>query len=460
MSEKFEFHCALRCPQYAICNELSKKGMDLVGNAKPFKYDSIVEYQTEDGRFVHGAEFFGEYQDPPELAKMRQDGYDLQNAASKLKTTLTEGCDKGPLSVGGIFLCASTVEIGITKADVGLEEVSHEHDTILDISINEDSTMEPSQKPSVNEAMTRSPAEYVEERQGWLREAASIYHGPELEGDMIGQFPKPTEIRADAEGWDLTQEQEEKLREISARFGIGSEQDILSSSEIVLLEGGKPWKVASELAISSGASTLIFAGSPNRKLVADEHEYMAAKKGGSVENETEYDMVRRIAQNAEGFVPLEEDIILPFGYDINEDHKITETPTGQFVEIGSINGAPVVILRVDRENMPDGKYQNQPNPLQLLNVVAGVRAAAGDQTSSIGILTSNTYASSRSVGVVEAGLRSERDFTIGMYGRSTLAEVQGKPASEPTPINQIPGELYVIAEALQKLQDTITELNQ
>jgi hypothetical protein len=277
---------------------------------------------------------------------------------------------------------------------------------------------------------------------------------------MIGQFPKPTEIRADAEGWDLTQEQEEKLREISARFGIGSEQDILSSSEIVLLEGGKPWKVASELAISSGASTLIFAGSPNRKLVADEHEYMAAKKGGSVENETEYDMVRRIAQNAEGFVPLEEDIILPFGYDINEDHKITETPTGQFVEIGSINGAPVVILRVDRENMPDGKYQNQPNPLQLLNVVAGVRAAAGDQTSSIGILTSNTYASSRSVGVVEAGLRSERDFTIGMYGRSTLAEVQGKPASEPTPINQIPGELYVIAEALQSLQDTITELNQ
>ena len=171
-------------------------------------------------------------------------------------------------------------------------------------------------------------------------------------------------------------------------------------------------------------------------------------------------MVRRIAQNAEGFVPLEEDIILPFGYDINEDHKITETPTGQFVEIGSINGAPVVILRVDRENMPDGKYQNQPNPLQLLNVVAGVRAAAGDQTSSIGILTSNTYASSRSVGVVEAGLRSERDFTIGMYGRSTLAEVQGKPASEPTPINQIPGELYVIAEALQSLQDTITELNQ
>ena len=30
----------------------------------------------------------------------------------------------------------------------------------------------------------------------------------------------------------------------------------------------------------------------------------------------------------------------------------------------------------------------------------------------------------------------------------------------PTPINQIPGELYVIAEALQSLQDTITELNQ
>ena len=170
-------------------------------------------------------------------------------------------------------------------------------------------------------------------------------------------------------------------------------------------------------------------------------------------------MVRRIAQNADGFVPLEEDIILPFGYDISEDHELTETPTGQFVEIGSINGAPVVILRVDRENLPDGKYRYQPDSLQLLNVVAGVRAAAGDQTSSIGLITSTTYPS-RAVAAVEAGLKLDRDFTVGMYGRSTLAEIQGKPASDPTPINQIPGELYVIAEALQSLQDTITELNQ
>ena len=92
-------------------------------------------------------------------------------------------------------------------------------------------------------------------------------------------------------------------------------------------------------------------------------------------------------------------------------------------------------------------------------MVAGVRAAAGDQTSSIGLITSTTYPS-RDIAAREAGLKSDRDFTVGMYGRSTLAKIQGKPASDPTPINQIPGELYVIAEALQSLQDTITELNQ
>ncbi|MCX6729051.1 MAG: hypothetical protein NTV95_00165 [Candidatus Saccharibacteria bacterium] len=429
MSEKFEYDCALKCPQYDICNELSKKGMDLVGNAVHFKNDSL------------------------------QDGYDLQNAARKLKATLLEGCDKGPLSVGGRFLCTSTVEIGITKADVGLEEVSHEHDTILDININEDSTMDPSQKPSVNEVESKTPLEYVEEGQGWIKEVVTVINGDLPEGDIIEHLPKTTERRADAEDLDLTQEQEEKVREIARRLGIGSEQDILSSAKIVVLEGGKPWKVASELEISDDAEVLIFAGSPNRKLGTDEHEYMAAQKGGSVEDETEYDMVRRIAQNAEGFVPLEEDIILPFGYDISEDHKITETPTGQFVEIGSINGAPVVILRVDRENLPDGKYRYQPDSLQLLNVVAGVRAAAGDQTSSIGLLTSTTYPS-RAVAALEAGLKLDRDFTVGMYGRSTLAEIQGKPASDPPSIGHILGELRVMWENLQSLQDTITELNQ
>ena len=449
--------CRDLCPQYEICEQMRLKGFEAVSSAgTDFVYDSMIEYQTEDGRFVNGEEFFGTPEPNLAAEKLRQAGYQLQNASAGLKDKLLKGCKNGPVRMGARFICSSSVDIGITMADLGLDQDSSVDGAIVNVDINEGNQMEPGQEPSSNEVNNRSTAEFVEERLGWLREAAELYHGPEIEGDIIGLLPEPTEPRADAEGWDLDDAKEAKLREIAGRFGIGGEQDVLAESEIHLLEGGKPWKVASEMAISSGSNTVILAGSPNRKIGDDEHKYMTTKHQTMIENETEYDMVRRIAEGAEGFVPLEEDVILPFGYDIKAGHQLVEEPTGQFVEIGTINGAQVVILRVDRENMLDGKYQNQPGALDLLKVVADARTAAGDQTSTIGFLTSNTYAS-RAISVVEAGFDSNREFSVGMYGRNTLANVQGNPVAEPTAINQIPSELNVMAKAVIHLQNKIDQ---
>lgn len=107
------------------------------------------------------------------------------------------------------------------------------------------------------------------------------------------------------------------------------------------------------------------------------------------------------------------------------------------------------MVRVDREVLPEGKYKNQPNALQLMRVVAAAKDFVGDAGSSIGFVTSNTYAS-RAVSTIEAGLDASRDFRVGMYGRETL-RATGGPVPAETPINQIPSEMYTMALNLKSL---------
>lgn len=294
--------------------------------------------------------------------------------------------------------------------------------------------------------MPKSPEAYLEEHKEWMRDALEAV-GADREADPLEVFPAPTEPRDKAEGLPLSEKEKDDLRKAAGRFGIGGEVDVIFSANTQILEGGKPWKVESEAIVAEGASTVIFAGSPHRKIGQDEQEYIRDKYGAEQEGDSELDMVRFLAEQQEGFESLEEDETLPFGYDIDNNHELMTKPTGQLVKIGQQNGQSILLLRVDRENYEDAegnlKYRNQPDSAALMRFISGTLSTSGDETSAVGLVTSTTYAS-RAVDAVRAGLDSGRNFGVSMYSRQTIADVRGLPVAEPTAINQIPGELHAM----------------
>lgn len=323
----------------------------------------------------------------------------------------------------------------------------------------------------MNNPENKNPQEqlltYIEQSRSWLGDAAELV-GAERETELTDIFPAAPETRdegkavafVDGQEKELPKEQyEASLREIAGRFGIGGERDVETDAQIVLLEGGKPWKVEAEAKIADEAKVLIFAGSPYRRLGQDETEFLAAKLPEGVQPaETEYDMVRQIAELQEGFEALENDVTLAFGYDINNGFEVSQAETGQLIHFGTLQGRDVVLLRVDRENYQDeegnSKYRNQPDSAALMGIVSDVLALAGDTESSVGMNTSNTYAS-RAIDAMRAGLRKNRSFKVGMYGRQTLADT-GAPVPAQTAYHQIPGELHTIATKLQQLESELS----
>ncbi len=322
----------------------------------------------------------------------------------------------------------------------------------------------------MNNPENKNPQEqllaYIEQSRTWLGDAAELV-GAERNAELTDIFPAAAETRDEGKAVafvngqekELPQEEyEESLREIAGRFGIGGERDVTTDSQYILLEGGKPWKVEAEARIADDAKVLIFAGSPHRKLGQDETEFLATKLSEDVQPaETEYDMVRQIAELQEGFEPLENNVTLEFGYDIHNGFSVSQNETGQFVHVGTLQGRDVVLLRVDRENYQDEegntKYRNQPDSAALMSVVSDVLTLAGDTASSVGMNTSNTYAS-RAIDAMRAGIRKNRSFKVGMYGRQTLADT-GAPVPAQTAYHQIPGELNTIATKLQQLESEL-----
>lgn len=318
------------------------------------------------------------------------------------------------------------------------------------------------------EIREQDPRQAAEAYASHVRKAVSrvaeILTGDE-EADPSEVFVSPTERRDDQtvkEAFgdvELTPGLERDLREAVAPLGLGGEQDVASQASYQIVEGGKPWKVEAEVAIAAEADTIIFAGSPHRNIGQDEIDYIAGKLPEGVEpGKTELEMVRKIAEMQAGFEPLEEDSVLPFGYDISSNHEFTSEPTGQLVQIGTRLGKPVLLLRVDRENYLDdegnSRYRYQPNSAALMGLVSQYLTANGDTESAIAIVTSSTYAS-RAVDTVIAGLENGRTFEVGMYGRETLAGVRGAEVAAPSPINQLPGELRVFAEKLRTLEELL-----
>jgi hypothetical protein len=303
-----------------------------------------------------------------------------------------------------------------------------------------------------------NPEQYVAERQQWLGEAAQILYGTEMAGvDLAETFTSAGEVRDEAEEIMLPPEREAQLREVAGRFGIGGETDIPAAADVEIIEGGKPWKMEAEARIARPGGIRVYAGSPFRTVGDDEKAYMQSRlEPQEAAGTTEYDVARQLAELESGFEPLEHDQVVDFGYKVEEGNPSVAEPTGQLLQIGTLDGQPVYLLRVDRQPYTDevtgrGKYRFQPDSAALLRVVTEAMVQSGYEVTSTGLLTSNTYAS-RSVDAVRAGVLDGHDFRVGMYGRQTLAEVRGEPVASAPSLHQIPGELRTIAKKLALLQ--------
>lgn len=307
---------------------------------------------------------------------------------------------------------------------------------------------------------------YIAERQEWLGDAVEIVTG-DREADPLTVFPEPPETRANAVLDEAMEPHIDALREVATRFGVGAEQDVPGTAEVRIVDGGKPWKIEAEAAMGTAAAqTIIFAGSANRKIGTDEQAYLAEKYEPETDL-TEYDVAELVARNLEGYEALEIPVVMPFGYELDPENSLIESETGQLTQIGSMQGKPVMLLRVDREDYVDDtgaeKYRFQPDSAALMMFVSRVLRATGDETTGVGLDTSSTYAA-RAFDAVRAGWEDGRPFDVGMYGRATLrALVQDMQAYRDglvkipaeTPANQIPGEFHSFAAKLRKLQESL-----
>lgn len=303
---------------------------------------------------------------------------------------------------------------------------------------------------------------FINDRKQWLGEAVVLLGG-DVGANPIEFFPEPTPVRADAPELVVDATTEEKLREIAGRFGIGGEFDIRYQSDYEIIEGGKHWKIDAEIGISEARKAIIVAGSPHRVLSSNnaatsEEIDFASKVFDDVEGISEFDLARKIIESNPNFESTEYDETLEYGYDIQNNHALTKEPTGQLIRIGRLYGKEVLMLRVDREDYinedGDNRYRNQPDSAALMGFVADMLESQNDTTSSVGLVTSNTYAG-RVFDAVRAGVERNREFSVSMYGRTALAHAKGEQVKEPTALNQIPGELHSIATKLSALEATL-----
>jgi hypothetical protein len=320
-----------------------------------------------------------------------------------------------------------------------------------------------------------NPQQYAEQllrqNQEALAAAVAIISPETPDADPLTVLPAPGELRAEDQGLNLTTEQESQLRIVAAEFGFGRETDLTLGEQgirgaHVIIEGGQAHKVMAEALMVledkvATPSTLIFTATPYRNITNVEERISTSRLLGH-SNATEYDMVHDLITSLPGFEPNEE-IELPMGYDIHDEFTVSDQANGQFKLLGTINNAPVVLLRVDREEYAgdDGttKYRKQPNTADIMSIVDGISAMQGDELLPVAFVTSATYQPSRMLDAVAVGLRTGRPMGIATYGTARLAAVKGKGEATPAPapINQLPGELHKMALETQKLEAAIQQ---
>lgn len=273
-------------------------------------------------------------------------------------------------------------------------------------------------------------------------------------------FPEPPEVRKDAPEPDWNEEQITAAREVAHEFGFGAEQNVPTGLEggAFILEGGLAWKIAAELEViadEDDPAAVIFAGSPNRKLRDDEKDFLREKYGTDLgEGATEYGLASFMADM---YATTRDERDLGVGYDVAEGSKAitTQGEAGQLLSVGR-HGArtDVALIRVDREyytNEAGERKYNQPDSAALMGFVADALTAHGDKDTPVGLVSGHTYAS-RVPDADRASLHHGRKFAVGMYGRQTMADVKGEDIKPDSPLNQLPGDLFMMHFKLQALK--------
>lgn len=272
-------------------------------------------------------------------------------------------------------------------------------------------------------------------------------------------FPEPPEVRDDAPEPDWGDEQIAVAREMAHEFGFGTEQNVPTGLKggALILEGGLAWKIAAELAAvadEDDPAAVIFAGSPNRKLNDAEKAFLREKYDTDLgEGATEYGLASFMADM---YATAREERDLGVGYEVAEGNETIQGETGQLLRVGRRGSrTDIVLVRVDRENFTNddcqARYRFQPDSAMLMKLTADALAAHGDTDTPVGLISSNAYAS-RKVDALRAGLRNGREFAVGMYGRQTMADIKGEDIKPDTPLNQLPGDLFMMHFKLQALK--------
>jgi hypothetical protein len=317
-----------------------------------------------------------------------------------------------------------------------------------------------------------NPREYAEQilanSEQALRAAVEAVNPLTPDADPLEVFNPATEVRNEAssigENFTLSERQEHDLRKAASELGFERSTDVMASTlglkgAHVIIEGGQPHKMVAEAALivddlEALPTTLVFSGSPYRAISSDTEKASARKQFGEAPA-TEYDAARKVAERLANFEPLSEDEILPIGYDIHDGFALVNEATGQFMQIGTVNGTPVVMMRIDREPyVEDGKnkYRNQPETADVIKIVEAITSMQGDTLLPIAFVTSATYQPSRAVSAATVALEKNRVVGVPTYGTARLAEVNGTDIPEPKRLDQLPGELHKVAQEVTKLK--------
>ena len=311
----------------------------------------------------------------------------------------------------------------------------------------------------------RQHAEQVlTQSQSVLREAVSIAFPERPDINPVEAFPKPSEVRAESPDIpELTDDRKAALLTKASELGFGRAENVTLSEQgfvgaTVIVEGGQPHKMLAEARMvvddeAAQPKIIIISASPHRELKNDAEIASAQRLFGRV-GKTEYDVASDVARALDGFIEYDEPKVLNAGYDINDGFTFSQEPTGQFEVIGEINSTPVVLMKINRRDLEDGKYDRQPNTAAVIGIVNALTKANNDESSPLVHVTSGTYRPSRTVGAAIAGLTVDRLVGIATYGNDLLNEIKGDNA--PAPISQLPGELREMAVQVENLRAALS----
>ena len=313
----------------------------------------------------------------------------------------------------------------------------------------------------------QTPRQYAEQvlvqSENVLIDAVAIAFPEASDADPLRAFPKPTEVRAESPGIpELTDDRKAALLSKANELGFGRAENVTLSEQgfigaTVIVEGGQPHKMLAEARMvvddeSARPKSIIISASPHREL-KNEAEIASAQRLFGRVGRTEYDVAADVARALPGFTEYTEPRVLNAAYDINNDNAVSQEPTGQFQTVGEVNGTPVVLMQVSRRDLDGGKYDRQPDTAEVIGIVDEVTKANGDDASPLVHVTSGTYRPSRTIAAALAGLSANRLVGVATYGNDLLNEIKGDDA--PAPVNQLPGELYVMAVQAAKLREAL-----